>query len=325
MQKFTVKVQKNTFVYEIFDYPYFDTWQYLKVTRYRKGKYCGEESFDLSKIKPEFLEIRSGKKPVAPLISAWFGIAFFVVIFSTMSLSLFFSGQLILSISCLVMPLAVGVHSLNYIIQRKKGSAVSSFVFDDEEFSRFEIPYMRNDRAGSYAIAQKIAAYCNQALYNENKLPVQTYQFANGLAELRDCEVVIFNGDGVKCGGCDYISVVPGVYHHQERHMFRNFVCTFLALFFWFGTLFFIIGTAITLKDRELIFGFSIMYIIPFSLGCFFFSKCRKSQNYYFAGDRFDEYSDSGIYLEVGKHPGNEKKFITELNRRLRKAHNEYK
>ena len=53
MQKFTIKTYKDTRDYEICDYPYADTWQYLKITKYHKGKYCGEESIDLSEINPE--------------------------------------------------------------------------------------------------------------------------------------------------------------------------------------------------------------------------------------------------------------------------------
>ena len=53
MQKFTIKTYEDTRDYEICDYPYADTWQYLKITKYHKGKYCGEESIDLSEINPE--------------------------------------------------------------------------------------------------------------------------------------------------------------------------------------------------------------------------------------------------------------------------------
>ena len=56
MQNFTIKAYKNTWEYEICNYPYSDSWQYLKITQYHKGQYCGEESIDLSKINPEFSE-----------------------------------------------------------------------------------------------------------------------------------------------------------------------------------------------------------------------------------------------------------------------------
>ena len=45
-------------------------------------------------------------------------------------------------------------------------------------------------------------------------------------------------------------------------------------------------------------------------------SRCRESQNYYYAGNRFEE-AEWGIFLRVGKNPGSEKEFIAELNRRL--------
>ena len=323
MQKFITRIHNDIREYEICDYPYRDPWQYLKITRYHKGKYCGEESVDLSEINPEFFEVRCEKLPIVPLILAWAGIAFFAGGCTVMVLSLIFDKELISAASGLLVPLAVGVYSLNYIIQRKKSDTVSSFVFSDEELSVFEIPYMRKNRAEAYAIAKKIAPFCNQALCDDNELPVITHQFANGLAELRDFEVVLFNDAGVKCSSCNYISVVPGVYHHRESHFIRNFFCILTATLFWFGTLIFIIGSALTLKEWEMVFGFSIVYVIPFVLGHFFFSKCRKSQDFYFAGCRSEDSPDAGIYLETGKNPGSEKDFIAELNRRLRKAHEE--
>lgn len=323
MHNFTLQTHKETWEYELCPYPCSDTWHYLKITRYHKGKYCGEESVDLSEIDPEFLEVSCEKTPIVPLILAWMGTVFFIAVLTVTLLSLAFSKNLISAASCLFIPLVVGVYSLHYIIQRRKNRSLSTFIFGDGVFSRFQIPYMKGGRSKSYAFAREVAAFCNQALCEENEFPRLTHQFANGLAELRDTEVAVFNKEGVKCGGCAYISVVPGVYHHRESHMIRNFFCILTAFLFWFGTLVFIIGSAITLKDWEMIFGFSIMYVIPFVLGCFFFSKCKRSQDHYFAGCLSEEYDDVGIYLEVGQHPGSEKEFIDELNHRLRKAHND--
>ena len=326
MPHFTVKTPKDTWEYEICDYPYRDSWQYLKITGYHKGKYHGEESVDLSEINPEFLELKSEKLPLVPLILAWCGVAFFAGVTLAMVFALLGAReQLITAASTLFVPLAVGVYSLKYIIGRRKCSDLSTFLFCDEESGRFQIPYTKNSRAETCAFAQRIAACCNQGLCEENELPIVTHQFANGRAELCDNRILLYNAEGIKCGDCDYISVVPGVHHHRETHIIRNFFCILTAFCFWFGTLIFIIGSALTLKERELIFGFSIMYIIPFVLGHFFFSKCKKSLNYYFAGGRSEESGEIGIYLEVGKNPGSEKDFIAELNRRLRRAYEEDK
>ena len=265
------------------------------------------------------------KTPVAALIAAWLGVVFLAGTCMIMGIAIIFEKDLLLSASCLFIPLTVGIYSLNYIIQQRKIKAISEFIFCDKEFSRFQIPYMAQDRSKACAFARKIANFCNHSLYEKNECPCITHQFSNGLAELRDTRVVVFNKDGIKCGDCDYISVVPGLHHHRESHIIRNFFCILAALLFWFGTLVFFIGTAITLKDWSMAFGHSIMYAIPFLLGCFFFSKRKKSQNYYFSGCRAEESGNIGIYLEVGKNPDSEQEFIEELNRRLRKAHNEYK
>ena len=60
MQKFTIKAYKDTFEYEICDYS-FDAQKYLKITKYYKNKFYGEESIDLSEINPEFLEVKCKK------------------------------------------------------------------------------------------------------------------------------------------------------------------------------------------------------------------------------------------------------------------------
>ena len=188
----------------------------------------------------------------------------------------------------------------------------------------FNIPYEPNNRSAALDIAKKIAVYCNQALIEPEEHEPIRHQFANGLAELRTSEIVLFNKDGIKCAYCDYDWVVPGLHHYVEKHYIRNFFSIFFALLFYIGTLILIAGVIFIAKDWVMTVSFGVLYVIPFILGSYFLSLRKKSQNCYYAGNRFDE-EDWGIYLEVGKKPGSEKQFIEELKSRLRNTHNEYK
>ena len=85
-----------------------------------------------------------------------------------------------------------------------------------------------------------------------------------------------------------------------------------------------IAGVIFIAKDWVMTVSFGVLYVIPFILGSYFLSLRKKSLDYYYAGNRFDE-ADWGIFLEVGQKPGSEKQFIEELKSRLRNTHNEYK
>ena len=322
MQKFTIKAYKNTWEYEICSYPYADTWQYLKITKYHKGKYCNEESIDLSDINPEFSETQAPKVSVPVLIIPYIGGGLFTVVFLAMLLSLIFDKNMTLSASMLAVPIGVVWYYVDNILKRIKNLPVSEFIFDNKEFGVFTIPYEQARRTEALEIARKIAVYCNQALIEPEEYEPSRHQFANGLAELRTEEIVLFNQDGIKCAYCDYGWVVPGLYHYVEKHCIRNFFSTLFAALFYIGTLVLIAGVIFIAKDWVMAVSFGVLYVIPFILGGYFLSLCKKSLDCYYAGNRFDE-EDWGIYLEVGKHPGSEKPFIEELNRRLRKAHNE--
>lgn len=322
MQKFTTKAYKDTWEYEICNYPYSDTWQYLKITQYHKGQYCGEESIDLSEINPEFSEIQAPKVSVSMLIIPYIGGGLFTVVFLAVLLSLIFDKNTILSASMLAVPIGVVWYYVDNILKRIKNLPVSEFVFDNKDSGVFTIPYEPARRTEALEIAQKIAVYCNQTLVEEEAVEPVRHQFANGLAELRTEEIVLFNQDGIKCAYCDYGWAVPGIHHHVEKHYIRNFFSILFAALFYIGSLVLIAGVIFIAKDWAMAVSFGVLYVIPFILGCYFLSLRKKSLDCYYAGNRFDE-ENWGIYLEVGKHPGSEKIFIEELNRRLRKAHNE--
>lgn len=324
MQKFTTKAYKNTLEYEICNYPYSDSWQYLKITKYHKGKYCNEESVDLSKINPEFSEMQVPKVSVSRLITAYIGGVLFTVAFLAILLSLIFDENMILSASMLAVPIGVFWYYIANILKIRKNKPVSEFIFDNKDSGVFTIPYEPAKRTEALEIAQKIAVYCNQTLVEEEAIEPIRHQFANGLAELRTEEIVLFNQDGIKCAYCDYGWAVPGIYHHVEKHYIRNFFSILFAALFYIGTLVLIAGVIFIAKDWAMAVSFGLLYVIPFVLGCYFLSLRKKSLDCYYAGNCFDE-DDWGIYLEVGKNPGSEKQFIEELKRRLRKAHNEYK
>ena len=324
MQKFTIKTYKDTRDYEICDYPYSDTWQYLKITKYHKGKYCGEESIDLSEINPEFAENQVQKTSFSVLIIPYIGGILFTLVSLTMVLSLIFDKNMILSASALAVPVGITWYYIDCILKRRNNKTVSEFVFDNKDSGIFNIPYSYGKRLEALEIAQKISACCNQNLIEtENHTPCR-HQFANGLAELRKEEIVLFNKDGIKRAYCDYAWVIPGLHHHIEKHYIRNFFSILFAALFFIGTLLLIVGVICITKDWVMTVSFGVLYMITFILGCYFLSLRKKSLNYYYAGNCFDE-EDWGIYLEVGKNPGSEKDFIEELNRRLRKAHNEYR
>ncbi len=324
MQKFTINVYKNTWEYEICNYPYSDTWQYLKITKYHKGQYCSEESIDLSEINPEFSESQTPKTSFSVFIIPYIGGILFAGVFLAMLLSLIFNKNMILSASMLAVPIGVVWYYVDNIIKRRKNNPVPEFIFDNKEFGLFSIPYEPNKRSEALEIAQKIAVYCNQALVEAAEQEPIRHQFANGLAELRTEEIVLFNKDGIKCAYCDYDWVVPGLHHYVEKHYIRNFFSILFASLFYIGTLVLIAGVIFIAKDWVMAVSFGVLYMIPFILGSYFLSLRKKSLDYYYSGNRFDE-ADWGIYLEVGKNPGSEKPFIEELKRRLRKAHNEYK
>ena len=322
MQKFTINVYKNTWEYEICNYPYSDTWQYLKITKYHKGQYCSEESIDLSEINPEFSESQAPKTSFSVFIIPYIGGILFAGVFLAMLLSLIFNKNMILSASMLAVPIGVVWYYVDNIIKRRKNNPVPEFIFDNKEFGLFTIPYEPNKRSEALEIAQKIAVYCNQALIEPEEHEPIRHQFANGLAELRTSEIVLFNQDGIKCAYCDYGWAVPGIHHHVEKHYIRNFFSILFAALFYIGSLVLIAGVIFIAKDWAMAVSFGVLYVITFILGSYFLSLRKKSLDCYYAGNRFDE-EDWGIYLEVGKHPGSEKPFIEELNRRLRKAHNE--
>lgn len=324
MQKFTINVYKNTWEYEICNYPYSDTWQYLKITKYHKGQYCSEESIDLSEINPDFSESQAPKTSFSVFIIPYIGGILFAGVFLAMLLSLIFNKNMILSASMLAVPIGVVWYYVDNIIKRRKNNPVPEFIFDNKEFGLFTIPYEPNKRSEALEIAQKIAVYCNQALVEAAEQKPIRHQFANGLAELRTEEIVLFNKDGIKCAYCDYGWTVPGIRHHVEKHYICNFFSILFASLFYIGTLVLIAGVIFIAKDWVMAVSFGVLYVIPFILGSYFLSLRKKSLDYFYAGNRFDE-ADWGIYLEVGKHPRSEKPFIEELKRRLRKAHNEYK
>lgn len=321
MEKFTVKIQKETWEYEICAYPYSgDAEKYIKATRFHKGKFVQEMSVDLSCVHPEFFEVQAERIHQFPLILSCCGagVCFFIGI--SFFLSLLMGKNMTAASALIIIPLAAGWYCWDYFLRKRKINTVSEFLFTDKwnkEKEWFSIPYEQGKRAEALQLAQTISSYCNQALILPQQQAVMRHQFANGLAELRDTELVLFNRDGVKCGNCDYAWCVPGTIHHTETHRVRNFFCILFAAIFWLGPLLLIISIAKNTQDREMILGSGLIYIIPFLLGFAFLSRLRESQNYYYAGNRFEE-AEWGIFLRVGKNPGSEKEFIAELNRRLR-------
>lgn len=322
MSQLSVKSDKYTYDYEICDYTFSQKEKYLKITKYYKKKYSSEENINLSELSPEFYEIQSDKLCRLPLIFAWIILTFVIFIFLAMLLSVFFEKNMLLPASGWGIPLGIIGYFLTYLIKKSKIQNISKFCFTNNESERLTIPYT-NNRQDVYNFVCEIAKYCNQDLIRHNSLPGIKHQFANGTAELQDNGVVLFNKYGIECGYCEYSWCVPGLYHHTEKHIIRNFICTSVAIIFWLGALFLFIFVAITFKGWEIILGFGVMEMILLILGSYFFSMRKKSVNYYFAGNRFENADDWGIYLEVGKNPGSEKAFTDELNSRLRKAHDE--
>ena len=326
MQKFIIEVQKNTLEYEICNYSYSgDAEKYIKVTLFRKGRFAWEKSVDLSDIHPEFFEIQAERILKLPLILSCCGAGVFFFV-GLAFFSFMLTGKNMTGASALIIiPLVATWYCLDHFLNKRKINTISEFVFTDKtdkEREWLSIPYEYGGRAEAFQLAKIISSYCNQALILPQKKAVIRYQFANGLAELRDTEIVLFNRNGVKCGNCDYAWCVPGTSHHTETYRIKNFFCIFFAAIFWLGPLLLLINIAKDTQDWKMIHGTGLIYIMPFMLGIAFLSRYRRSQNYYYAGNRFEE-AEWGIFLKVGKNPGSEKIFIEELNRRLRKAHHE--
>ena len=327
MQKFTVKMHKYTLEYELCDYSFSAGMEkYLRITKFHKGQYACEENTDLIDIPPEIIEFQAEKTnyrlSILSCVAAC--ICFFIGLAALLSL---FSGKdMHVPSFLIIIPLCVGWYFLDYFLKKRKDTLFSHFAFmdADKESTPIIIHYRHGQRADAYAFAQTVSSYCNHGLVEPDKKEILRHQFANGLAELRDAEIVLFNREGVKCGNCDYAWCVPGIQHKIENHAIRNFFCILFAALFLSGTLLLIISIVHSIRDREIIVGMGLIYIIPFVLGLYFLSLCRKSINCYYAGNRFDD-GDWGIYLAVGKNPGSEKEFITELKRRLRTANEEFK
>lgn len=325
MDKFTVKLYKKSYDYEICQYPYSDTWPYLKITGYHKGKYADETTVDLYEINPEFSEFQAPKISLVRLTLYCIGTVLFVFVLLVILLAMFFEKNIISAASALAVPIGVVWYFVFCILEIRKNNLISEFVFDNKDSGVFSIPYERGKRLEALEIAEKIAAHCNHDLVEPNEHEIIRHQFNNGLAELRDEEIVLFNKDGIKCNYCDYASVVPGTHHYVEKHYIRNFFSISFAALFWLGTLLLIYSIIRSTKDWVMVFACGILFVIPFILGCISLSKYKKFQNYYYAGNRVNENEDWGIYLEVGKNPGSEKAFIDELNSRLRKAYSDCK
>lgn len=326
MQKFIIKVHKKTLEYEICDYSYSrEAEKYIKVTLFHKGRFAQEKSVDLSDVHPEFFEIQAEQILKLPLILSCCGAGVFFFV-GLAFFSFLLTGKNMTGASALIIiPLVATWYCLDYFLKKRKINTISEFVFTDKtdkEREWLSIPYEYGGRAEAFQLAQTISSYCNQTLIRPQQKAVIRHQFANGLAELRDTEIVLFNRNGVKCGNCDYAWCIPGTIHHTETHRIKNFFCIFFTAIFWLGPLLLIISIARDTQDREMILGTGLIYIMPFMLGIAFLSRYRRSQNYYYAGNRFEE-AEWGIFLKVGKNPGSEKEFISELNSRLRQAHRE--
>ena len=327
MLKFTVKMHKYTWEYELCDYSFSAGMEkYLKITTFHKGKYACEENIDLIDIHPEIIEFQTEKTNYLLSVLSCCAACFFFFIGLATLLSLFCKADMLVPSFLVIIPLCVGWYFLDLFLKKRKNNTLSHFAFmdADKESTPIIIHYQYCKRADAYDFAQSVSSYCNHGLIEPNEKEVLRHQFANGLAELRDNEIVLFNRDGVKCGNCDYAWCVPGIQHKIEKHAIRNFFCILFAVLFLLGTLLLIISIIHSMKDRVIIVGMGLIYIIPFVLGLYFLSLCRKSINCYYVGNRFDD-GDWGIYLAVGKNPGSEKEFITELKRRLRTAHDEFK
>ena len=68
MLKFTVKIHKYTWEYELCDYSFSAGMEkYLKITTFHKGKYACEENIDLIDIHPEIIEFQAEKTNFPPL------------------------------------------------------------------------------------------------------------------------------------------------------------------------------------------------------------------------------------------------------------------
>ena len=134
MQKFTVKMHKYTFEYELCDYSFSAGMEkYLKITKFHKGQYACEENTDLIDIPPEIIEFQAEKTNYRLSILSCVAACIYFFIGLAALLSLFSGKDMLVPSFLIIIPLCVGWYFLDYFLKKRKDTLFSHFAFMDAD------------------------------------------------------------------------------------------------------------------------------------------------------------------------------------------------
>ena len=136
------------------------------------------------------------------------------------------------------------------------------------------------------------------------------FSFKEGILEVRQKDCVLRTPGGTLIESRRYSDLLPFVTCYQENHIVWNILCISIASFFLMIA---VVITILTILREPFA---TFVALIPFLIGCFFFSKKRESFKIYQLKSFVD---DSVLTLTINKKEKTELEFIRYLESLLKR------
>ena len=140
---------------------------------------------------------------------------------------------------------------------------------------------------------------------------MKSYQFKEGLLELRNSECVLRNDNGSMAQVLRYEEFMPFLKYYEERHTVKNILCFLGAALFWGTDLFLLV----LILQKQLYWGMSVL-LPGIVLGYLFYKRIKKNYRCYI----LTRYEDNAtVLLTPLKRKTEEQEFILEFSQKLQK------